>query len=186
MTMQQLLACAVETGAPFSPVLRDYTSGSSVTETAPSGCSQVRICVWSGGNGGNAGDGVAGGAGGDSGSYCESVYSITGGQTLVYTVGAGGTGGTYPAGIGTAGGTSTVASGTATITTMSAAASPSGGNVANTYPNAGGLAVGIGGGTGGAAIVGWSGYSAGAGGAGGARFGAGQSGAAGRVIFYYT
>ena len=186
MTMQQLLACAVETGAPFSPILRDYTSGTSVTETAPSGCSQVRICVWGGGNGGNAGDSILGGKGGDSGSYCESVYSITGGQTLVYTVGAGGTGGTYPEGIGTAGGTSTVASGTATITTMSAAASPSGGNVANVYPNTGQPAVGGAGGIGGAAIVGWSGYSAGAGGAGGSIFKAGRSGAAGRVIFYYT
>ncbi|MCR6496223.1 hypothetical protein LJB71_08335 [Thermomonas sp. S9] len=186
MTMQQMLACAVETGAPFTPVLRDYTSGSSVTETAPSGCSQVRICVWSGGSGGDAGDGAVGGDGGDSGSYCESVYSISGGQTLMYTVGAGGTGGAYPAGAGNAGGTSTVTSGTATITTMSATAAPSGGNVTNTYPNVGGLAVGPGGGAGGTAIVGWSGYSAGAGGAGGARFTAGQSGAAGRVIFYYT
>lgn len=186
MTMQQMLACAVETGAPFSPILRDYTSGSSVTETAPIGCSQVRICVWSGGNGGDAGDGVGGGDGGDSGSYCESVYSITGGQTLVYTVGTGGAGGTYPVGVGSAGGASSVSSGTATITTMSADAAPSGGNVANTYPNAGGLAVGPGGGAGGAAIVGWSGYSAGAGGAGGSRFAAGGAGGSGRVIFYYT
>lgn len=182
MTMQQMLACAVETGAPFSPVLRDYTSGTSVTETAPSGCSQVRICVWGGGNAGSGGDGVAGGDGGASSGYVESVYAISGGQTLVYTVGAGGT----PTGI--IGGTSQVSSGTLSITTMSASTGmQSGGNVSNTPGNAGGSANGPVGGDGGKAIVGWNGYSAGAGGAGGtSQQWTGLPGQPGRVIFYYT
>lgn len=182
MTMQQMLACAVETGAPFSPILRDYTSGSSVTETAPAGCSQVRICIWGGGDAGGGGDGMTGGDGGASSGYVESVYAISGGQTLVYTVGAGGT----PTGI--IGGTSQVASGTKTITTMSASTSAAnGGTVSNTSGNPGNPPEGAAGGAGGAAIVGWSGYSAGAGGAGGVSINpTGLPGQAGRVIFYYT
>ncbi|MGE4366324.1 hypothetical protein [Thermomonas sp.] len=182
MTMQQLLACAVATGGPFSPVLRDYFSGTSATETAPSGCSQVRICVWGGGDAGSGGDGWTGGDGGASSGYVESVYAISGGQTLVYTVGAGGT----PTGI--IGGTSQVSSGTLSITTMIASTGmQSGGNVSNTPGNAGGSASGPAGGAGGEGIVGWNGYSAGAGGAGGAAQNpTGLPGQAGRVIFYYT
>ena len=51
----------------FSPVSRTYTSGSSATETAPAGCSNVLIGVW-GGGGAGGGCGRFSDIGGDGGS----------------------------------------------------------------------------------------------------------------------
>ncbi len=103
----------------FSAVSRTYTTGSSATETAPAGCSNVLIGVWGGGGaGGGCGrfSGV-GGDGGSAGGFAYSSYAISGGQTLTYTVGAGGT----VSGLtSNPGGASSVSSGTKTITTMTA------------------------------------------------------------------
>jgi len=41
--------------APFTPVQRTYTSGTTVTETAPVGATNVIIAVWGGGGGGARG-----------------------------------------------------------------------------------------------------------------------------------
>jgi hypothetical protein len=181
MTLQQILATCTDAAPAFAPILRDYTTPvASATDTAPNGATQVRICVWGGGNAGYGGDGVFGGSGGDSSGYAESVYQITGGQTLVYTVGAGGSGG--------AGAASQVTSGSKTITAITASsATQSGGNVLNAPGNPGAQSYDTSGGAGGAAVVGWGGYSAGAGGAGGSAFSVnGSPGQNGRVIFYYT
>lgn len=103
----------------FTPVLVTYTSGTSVTETAPAGATNVVVEVWGGGGGGHRGDsaptqGFSGGAAG----YSRTSMAISGGQTLIYTVGPGGKGQDATASVnGTA---STVSSGTATITTMTA------------------------------------------------------------------
>ena len=142
-------------GGAFTPVLRTYTSGSSVTETAPTGATNVVIEVWGGGGGGGHGQGriitctnVPGYAGGSSG-YARSSYAVSGGQTLVYTVGAAGAGAATIGSTGSTGGASTVSSGTKAVTTMTvnggggsqdgttygAGGTASGGNAVNTTGN---------------------------------------------------
>lgn len=165
----------------FTPTTVSYTtSGASGTETAPAGATQVRIGVWGGGAGGFDGDSLTGGDGGTSGAYVESVYSITSGQTLNYSVGAGGAANQL-------GGLSNVTSGSKTITSLVADGEVgSGGNVSNTPGNSGGLASGATGGTGGVAITGFNSASYGGGGGGGNRIGNGNPGSSGAVVFYYT
>ena len=115
----------------FTSKLNIYTSGSGV-ETVPSGATNVVIEIWGGGGGGGNSSKVLGGGGGGSGGYSKSSYSITGSNTLNYSVGTGGTGGIG----GTA---STVTSGTKTITSMTANGGGSGGRPA---PGSGGSATG--------------------------------------------
>ena len=183
---------------PFTPVTRVYTSGSG-TETAPSGASNVVIEIWGGGECGAHSNKNIGGGGGGSGGYSKSSYSITGGNTLNYSVGTGGTGG-----YGASGTSSTVTSGTKTITNMTAnsgsgatiltagsGGSASGGNLINTTGNSGNTgddsdtAA-----TGGVGITGSGTY--GAGGSGGPSTGGfgtgatGRSGNNGAVRFYYS
>lgn len=182
----------------FTPVLRTYTSGTAVTETAPTGASNVLIAVWGGGGGGGGGydDSEFGypvnGCGGGGGAYCESSYSISGGQTLTYTVGFGGNGGLFG---GSSGTLSSVSSGTRAITTMTAnpgqggtrvqvglGGTASGGTTTNTSGNDGSID-----GTGADGILGFNSVSAGAGGdAGFGQGDAGLPGEVGTVIFYYT
>ena len=184
----------------FTSKLNIYTSGSGV-ETVPSGATNVVIEIWGGGGGGGNSSNTLGGGGGGSGGYSKSSYSITGSNTLNYSVGTGGTGG-----IG--GTTSTVTSGTKTITTMTAnggsggsrptpgsGGSATGGNLINTTGNSGEAGeAGEGSGftaPGGAGITGSSG-TYGAGGDGGPRSEGdgtgfpGTSGNNGAVVFYYT
>ena len=181
--------------APF--LQRIYTSGSG-TEIVPTGYSNVVIEDVGGGSGGQGGftDGgvrppaVYGGQGGTSGSYCRSSYACSGGQTLAWSVGLGGTAGANDFGSPGPGGTSTVSSGSLSITTMTApgglaSGSPTGGNQANTAGNpgtAGGQNVR---GTGGAPVTGE--YLSGEGGGGnGGLGGVGNPGNSGAVSFYYT
>lgn len=188
----------------FTPVQRTYTSGSSITETAPTGASNVIVAIWGAGGGGSRGTGTVAqgnmesGSGGGSGGYVQTSTAISGGQTLVYSVGVGGAGGS---GVGAAAGTnSTVSSGSKAITSMTsggggpgtgglsgtggAGGSASGGTVANTVGDSGGdWSFGDGGNP----VVGWNSNSAGRGGNASNNSGTnGNPGAAGQVIFYYT
>lgn len=112
-----------------------YTSGSSATETIPTGASSATIENWGGGGGGGGGwrtgSGcglqISSGGGGGAGGYCRTSATVTGhsGQTIKYTVGGGGAGGAANSGsTAPAGGTSTVTKtgGTfsGTLTTMTA------------------------------------------------------------------
>jgi len=184
--------------APFTPVQRTYTSGTSVTETAPVGATNVIIAVWGGGGGGQGGIGGAEpepGQGGGAGGYSQSTYGISGNQTLVYTVGAGGSGGGFVAG-GASGGNSTVSSGTKSITTMSGGGGGGGGDIeegvggvasgGTTTNTTGGSASGLS--QGGTPVTGFDSNTGGAGGDGGPAVNGsvGSSGEAGKVIFYYT
>lgn len=181
----------------FTPVLRTYTSGTSVTETAPTGASNVLIAVWGGGGGGGRGwvsDGPEFGQGGGSGGYSQSSYSISGDETLVYTVGAGGNGGTSAGTPSQSGGASSVSSGTRSITTMTSnggtggttavggsGGSATGGNTTNTTGNTATDDLGA------DAVVGFNSASGGRGGDGGFGVGSnGSPGTSGKVIFYYT
>lgn len=189
-------------GGTSLPLLRSYASGTSVTETAPTGAANVVIEVWGGGGGGGHGSGTGctgtTAFGGGSGAYSRASVAITAGQTLAYTVGAAGLGSTVSSGTGSAGGASSVVSGTKTITTMTAnggvggqelsggtAATASGGTAVNTsgnidatntaatvYPPAG--------------VNANTGATPANGDGGAGKHGNGLDGTAGLVAFYYT
>ncbi len=187
----------VTPGAAFTPVTRTYTTGTAATETAPSGATNVIISAWGGGGGGSRGYEVMCfsefGGGGGAGGYSQTSTTISGGQTLIYTVGAGGIGGTT-ANNQTSGSATSVSSGTKTITTMTgnggirgtagvggAGGTASGGTTQNTTGTAGSIPFG------GAAVVGWNSNTGGLGGEGGEGLGSpGTAGGTGKVIFYYT
>jgi len=79
----------------FIPVLRVYSTLGSGTETIPVGAKTLVIEVWGGGGGAGIGTKIAASsAGGGAGGYSRSSYNVIGysGQTINYTVGAGGTG----------------------------------------------------------------------------------------------
>lgn len=185
--MRMILANSYDSsGGGSLPSQITYTTGSGLV-TAPSGATNVIIAVWGGGAGGRLGyvdesipeDGAGGGAGG----YSQTSVAITAGQTLNYSVGAGGAS-------NSAGGNSSCSSGSKSITTMTANGAPSnsggtasGGTTTNTTGASGGAPDGA------FATSGWNSNSAGAGGNGGFGKGglqAGQPGSAGKVIFYFT
>lgn len=181
--MQQMLLMK---GGSDLPLKRIYTDGTAAIETAPAGAANVIIAVWGGGAGGRPGyfdSEPQYGDGGGAGGYSQTSVSITSGQTLTYTVGAGGA-------ANSAGGNSSCSSGSKSITTMTANGAPSnsggtasGGTTTNTTGATGGTPDGA------AGTVGWNSNSAGAGGAGGYGIGGmqtGQAGGTGTVIFYYT
>lgn len=129
-------------------LLRAYARdihGASGTETAPDGCSKVRIWViGAGGAGGYWGSASPNPYSGAAGGACESEYSISPGQTLSWALGLGGAATSSSAGFGTA---STVSSGSKSITTMLAeggnsgtmtikSSYASGGNIQNLYGGA--------------------------------------------------
>lgn len=109
----------------FTPVLRLYTSGSSATETAPAGATNVEIRAVGRGGAGGTGKLIVPtqGGGGGGGGYCQSSYAISGGQTLTYTINVSG---------------STVSSGTKSITTMDAGNGTGGGAATNYGGGSGG------------------------------------------------
>jgi hypothetical protein len=188
------------------PTVDVKTTGTSATWTIPTGITKVRITVVGGGGGVSATNGWGGGGGG--GTAIKTLTGLTPGNTLTYTVGAGGS-----AGVSGNGGTSQVASGTQTITTISATGGTgqassfwgqSGGIGSNGDLNIGGGAGGIAdstdaySGTGGSSYLGGGGRGGAdgstpgqngrpyGGGAGGGSTGAGGfTGAAGVVIFEY-
>lgn len=122
--------CGVWSSAgPFTVLL---TSGSSYTFTS---CGKVKI--WAiGGGGGGAGtpsaDNTAGGGGGAGGITYKVWTSITGNQTLTYSVGSGGSGG-YNGANGSGGGTTT-----ATLLSTTLTANGGTGGYYNTGANAAG------------------------------------------------
>jgi hypothetical protein len=77
----------------FVPVTHTYTTGTSATETVPTGASHCYIEVLGSGGGGNStGSNTAFGAdGGGGGLAVLSSVGVAGGNTFTYTVGAGAT-----------------------------------------------------------------------------------------------
>jgi hypothetical protein len=186
------------------------TTGTSATWTIPTGVTKVKVTMVGGGGGGggangcNAASGSCGGAGGYSVVY---LTGLTPGNTLTYTVGAGGA-------ASSAGGSTSLSSGTQTITTVtctgggagsssdSSINGPAGGtasggtiNISGGYGSGNTSLAGMGGVSpfGGAGSVGVNaglaavGYGSGGGGAI-ATTGGGKSGAAGKagvIIFEY-
>ena len=149
----------------------DYVVAGTGALTIPGGYTTCTLQVWGGGGGGGRGGafGTFGGGGG-AGGYSKSSLTVTGagGQTILYTVGAGGIAN------GGAGGLSNAYAGTFTMTAMTGnggnggtpgvdgtGGTATGGTVTNTT-GASGSTGGGGGGT-----VGDGGLTAGAGGDGG-------------------
>jgi hypothetical protein len=149
---------------------------SNGTFTIPSGITAVKVTVVGGGGGsGNAANTCelgTGSAGGGGGSAIKFLTSLTPGNTLTVTIGAGGTAGPSNANpqSGGTGGTSSVASGTQSISTISATGGGGGGGSSSNGSssagaggsgsggdlniNGGGGATGSAGGAGGSSILG--------------------------------
>src|ERR1700685_2283630 len=91
----------LNTGSTAGTVTRIYTTPGSFTETIPTGFNTLTIECWGGGGGGGASAGsgltLTGGGGAGGSGYSRTVVSVTGlgGDTLSYTVGAGGAGGVF-------------------------------------------------------------------------------------------
>jgi len=99
-----------------------YTSATNVTTyngsgsfVVPAGVTSIQVQAWGGGGGGEGGSG----AGGGGGEYAaETALTVTPGETLTVTVGAGGSGGSGGAGgPGTSGGTTTLKRSTTALVT---------------------------------------------------------------------
>lgn len=179
-------------------------------DTVPSGAANVLIQGWAGGAGGGGGATQTGyrniaSGGGGGGGYARSSYPCSGGQTINFSIGAGGAGGVTGLTIGiqgSPGGTTTISSGTLSIATMTCnggiggvapnggpGGSASGGTIANTTGNTGTNASGSVGGAGAVGITGTvSGDGSPYGGGGKGTNGAtnGNNGLNGAAVFYYT
>ena len=189
------------TGGAFLPIIHIYTTVGTFIETIPAGATTMTVEVWGGGGGGGQGSGTVctpfRGGGGGSGGYSRTVLNVAafGGQTISYTVGAGG-------GPASNGNGSSVSSGSFSITTMTttggllgtgavshtngiggAGGTASGGNVANTTGTTGGN--GVAGGSGGAGVTGVNG-NGNPGGSGGVAFVLATGGGVGTVTFGYV
>ena len=162
---------------------------SNGTFTVPTGVTQVSAVVVGGGGGGAGSDGDRdeGNTGGGGGGLAYGTFTVTPGETLTVTVGAGGT--SASGDDGTAGGTTTIARG---ATVLLSGGGGLGGQERSTGARAGGASGGTerdGGGTGGSSGSatddnsgsgggGAAGYS-GNGGAGGSNGGSGSAGSGG-------
>lgn len=103
-------------GAGFTPVTRNYDGGVTGTETVPTGATSCRIRIWGGGGGGGKRANGTPGYGGTAGAFSEKTVSVSGGDTINYEAGTGGTGfkTNLAAGTGNAGTLSRVGNITAT------------------------------------------------------------------------
>ena len=211
-------AIAGTTGGAGAGV-NDFSSGSG-SIVIPTGATGATIEVWGAGGGGGFGtvtdifggeflyepqDNPGGGGGG--GAYVKTVVALTApdaGKTILYTVGAAGTGGTIGDAVGGAGGQSVAYAGTYALPEMTATGGfggyggigiygsqqgaggvASGGNTTNTNGNGGAVFTQAGA----AAIAGDNSLVGGAGGTGGDPVeggDAGQPGSSGRVRIVFT
>lgn len=124
--------------------------GSSGSFTVPNSVFWIQIEGWAGAGGGGASGGAgAAGAGGGGGSYGVTSLAVVPGQTISFTVGAGGTAGSG-SGNGGAGGTTTVGGmilaggtgggGSASGGSTSPGSGGTGGGASNGFTQSGGLA----------------------------------------------
>ncbi len=203
-----LLTTLLNTGSSANTVQHLYQTAGTFTETIPTGYTTLTIECWGGAAGGGLSNGsgmtLIGGGGGGSGGYSRSVVTVTGlgGDTLSFTVGAGGA-------ALASGSASSVSSGTLAITTLTGNGGTVGGNATGIVGGAGGAGGTATGGTavnttgntgsagqtqsgspqgaggnGGAGISGIF-YGGNAGGRGGGLSGLAQAGGVGIVLFQY-
>jgi hypothetical protein len=181
----------------FTPVVHAYTSGSG-TETVPTGASTLVDTCWGGGGAGEAKNVSVGSGGGGAAQFIKTL-GVTGGNTLSYAIGVGGTALFSGFGAGTNGTDSTV-SGTVSGGSISADAgggvagsvsaggaggTATGGDTNTSGATGGGIGVGTGG-TAGGTGGGTANNPPGGGGSGGMGSGSGFSGGNGECEFSYT
>jgi hypothetical protein len=94
----------------FTPVTNSYTTGSG-TEVTPSGAANCAVTS-DGGGGGGGRDNTHGAGGGGGSARCVTNASVSSGNSLGYSVGAGGPGKTASTGAGTDGSATTTSGGT--------------------------------------------------------------------------
>lgn len=94
-----------------------FTSGSGAVFAVPwNGRYRVRVYGGGGGGGGAIASGTVGhGGGGGGGGYGELTFVLSAGDTITYTVGTGGSGGSSAGGNGSSGNTSSATNGAATV-----------------------------------------------------------------------
>lgn len=169
----QLTNLPQQTLPPFSNFAVYDVSG---TWTVPAGITRVYVQAWGGGGGGGPGTLAAiAGAGGGAGGYGAILTSVTPGNSITVTVGAGGTAGPL-LGVGGAGGTTSFG-------VLLSATGGSGGAAGATGPTAGGTSTaainisgGKGNGGGALAVIAAGGMGGSAGGGGGPGGGGSSSG----------
>jgi hypothetical protein len=150
-----------------------YTETGLNNFVVPTGVTSISaVCIGGGGGGGARGSNTdEPGAGGGGGALAYATLSVTPGETLTVTVGAGGNGGQTAAAAGTAGGSSVIRRAAAILVGANGGAGGAGGNNGvNPTGGAGGtILVGTGGsgGQGGNGQEGTNGRRGGGGGAGG-------------------
>ena len=78
----------------FGQTTRTLTFTSPGKWTVPADVTEITVEAWGAGGagGGSTSNNAGGGSGGGGGGYCINVFTVTPGQTINYTVGAGGTG----------------------------------------------------------------------------------------------
>ena len=124
----------------FGQTTRTLTFTSSGTWTVPAGVTEITVEAWGGGGaGGGSTNNGKGGSGGGGGGYCINVFTVTPGQKINYTVGAGGTGSN---GNGTSGGATSIRSEGATSTLLLTANGGNGGGSNKGTAGIGGTATG--------------------------------------------
>jgi hypothetical protein len=72
-----------------------YDTSGDYEYTVPDGATSVHVRMWGAGGGGGSGNNWYGGPGGGQGGNVELVVSVTPGDVLTFTVGAGGVGGQF-------------------------------------------------------------------------------------------
>ena len=124
----------------FGQTTRTLTFTSSGTWTVPADVTEITVEAWGGGGaGGGSTINRNGGSGGGGGGYCINVFTVTPGQTINCTVGAGGTGSN---GNGTSGGATSIRSEGATSTLLLTANGGNGGGSNKGTAGIGGTATG--------------------------------------------
>lgn len=84
-----------------------YPAGTHTFEV-PAGVTEITVEVWgAGGGGGGSSQNNRGGSGGGGGGYAMNVFSVTSGDDIIFSVGAGGAAGAANGGNGSTGGTTT-------------------------------------------------------------------------------
>ncbi|WP_338328818.1 glycine-rich domain-containing protein, partial [Achromobacter xylosoxidans] len=98
-TLAARIKAAVIASIP-SKGMTAFTTPGTATFTVPAGVTQLRIEAWGAGGGSASRQGTSNcfaGGGGGGGEYRTGVFTVTPGQSLTITVGAGGAaGGAYP------------------------------------------------------------------------------------------
>jgi len=116
---------------------------SSTTFTVPAGITKIIVEAWGGGGSGGAGNfGSVYGAGGMGGGYGKGLYTVTPGDLITITIGAGGADVSVSCGLGNDGGTTTVVNSSTGSTLITSTGGQGGNGCGTNYSKSGGTSTG--------------------------------------------